>query len=114
MARRAERRPQSSGAAGRLEVLAGRPLRVADVALFYGERSGGIRTYLREKAAFAERTEALDHHVVVPGRIERHDGGWHELRALRVAASNGYRLPSVDPARLRAGRRRDVRGRPSP
>jgi alpha-1,6-mannosyltransferase len=93
MARRAECRPQPSGAAGRLEVLAGRPLRVADVALFYGERSGGIRTYLREKAAFAERTMALDHHVVVPGRIERHDGGWHELRALRVAASNGYRIP---------------------
>jgi alpha-1,6-mannosyltransferase len=93
MARRAERRPQPSGAVGRLEVLAGRPLRVADVALFYGERSGGIRTYLREKAAFAERTMALDHHVVVPGRIERHDGGWHELRALRVAASNGYRIP---------------------
>jgi alpha-1,6-mannosyltransferase len=93
MARRAERRPQPTRATGRLEVLAGRPLRVADVALFYGERSGGIRTYLREKAAFAERTEALDHHVVVPGRIERHDGGWHELRALRVAASNGYRIP---------------------
>jgi alpha-1,6-mannosyltransferase len=93
MARRAERRPRPSGAVGRLEVLAGRPLRVADVALFYGERSGGIRTYLREKAAFAERTNALDHHVVVPGRTERHDGGWHELRALRVAASNGYRLP---------------------
>jgi alpha-1,6-mannosyltransferase len=93
MARRAERRPESFEAAGRLEVLAGRPLRVADVALFYGERSGGIRTYLREKAAFAERTHALDHHVVVPGRIERHTGGWHELRALRVAASNGYRIP---------------------
>jgi alpha-1,6-mannosyltransferase len=93
MTRRAERRPKPSGAAGRLEVLAGRPLRVADVALFYGERSGGIRTYLREKAAFAERTEALAHHVVVPGRVERHDGGWHELRALRVAASNGYRIP---------------------
>jgi glycosyltransferase involved in cell wall biosynthesis len=66
---------------------------VADVALFYGERSGGIRTYLHEKAAYAEVNEAFEHHVVVPGRVERHEGGWHELRALRVAASNGYRIP---------------------
>jgi glycosyltransferase involved in cell wall biosynthesis len=70
-----------------------RPLRVADVALFYGERSGGIRTYLREKAAYAARSGSFELHVVVPGRRERHDGGWHELRALRVAASNGYRIP---------------------
>ena len=70
-----------------------RTLRVADVAMFYGERSGGIRTYLREKAAFARRTGAFAHHVIVPGRVERHEDGWHELRALRVAASNGYRLP---------------------
>ncbi len=66
---------------------------VADVAMFYGERSGGIRTYLREKSAYAARSGALEHHVVVPGRVEWHDGGWHELRALRVAASNGYRIP---------------------
>jgi glycosyltransferase involved in cell wall biosynthesis len=93
MRRTAERGPEPSGAGRRLELVAGRPLRVADVALFYGERSGGIRTYLREKAAYAARSGALEHHVVVPGRIERHEGGWHELRALRVAASNGYRIP---------------------
>jgi alpha-1,6-mannosyltransferase len=68
-------------------------LRVADVAMFYGERSGGIRTYLREKSAYAARSRAFEHHVIVPGRVERHNGGWHELRALRVAASNGYRIP---------------------
>ncbi len=28
-------------------------LRIADVTLFYGERSGGIRTYLEAKAAYA-------------------------------------------------------------
>ena len=95
MRRRAERRLCSPDQAGRLEVLTGRgrPLRVADVALFYGERSGGIRTYLREKAAYAGRGRAFEHHIVVPGRIERHEDGWHELRALRVAASNGYRIP---------------------
>ncbi len=75
---------------------AGRPLRVADVALFYGERSGGIRTYLDEKVAWAAEG-AVEHHLVVPGRRERHEhsgGGMrHELRSLRVAASNGYRWP---------------------
>jgi glycosyltransferase involved in cell wall biosynthesis len=66
---------------------------IADVAMFYGERSGGIRTYLQEKAAYARATGTFEHHVIVPGRVERHEDGWHELRALRVAASNGYRIP---------------------
>jgi alpha-1,6-mannosyltransferase len=85
-----------------------RRLRVADVALFYGERSGGIRTYLEAKAEFAARTRAFEHHLVVPGRIEGHgrptadpipDDGpvasahRHEQPSLRLAASNGYRLP---------------------
>jgi alpha-1,6-mannosyltransferase len=69
------------------------PLRVADVALFYGERSGGIRTYLDAKAAWAKASGLIEHHVVVPGRSERHDDGRHELPSLRLAATNGYRLP---------------------
>lgn len=69
------------------------PLRVADVAIFYGERSGGIRTYLEAKAAFAARTRALEHHLVVPGREGKGDANRHEQRSLRLAASNGYRLP---------------------
>jgi alpha-1,6-mannosyltransferase len=68
-------------------------LRVADVALFYGERSGGIRTYLDAKAAYAAASGAMEHHVVVPGRRKRHDSTRHELRSLRLVASNGYRLP---------------------
>jgi len=66
---------------------------VCDVALFYGERSGGIRTYLDEKAHYADTTGAFEHHVVVPGRRERHDGRRHELPSLGLAASNGYRIP---------------------
>ena len=66
---------------------------VADVALLYGERSGGIRTYLDEKARFAAATGAFEHHVIVPAKRERHAGGRHEVRALRLVASNGYRLP---------------------
>jgi alpha-1,6-mannosyltransferase len=57
-------------------------LRIADVTLFYGERSGGIRTYLEAKAEFAQRTGAFEHHLVVPGK-----------RSLTVAQSNGYRVP---------------------
>jgi alpha-1,6-mannosyltransferase len=69
------------------------PLRVADVAIFYGERSGGIRTYLEAKAAFAARTNLLEHHLVVPGREGSGDPHRHEQRSLQLAASNGYRVP---------------------
>ncbi len=72
---------------------AGDRLVVCDVALFYAERSGGIRTYLNEKARYAAQTGAFEHHLVVPGRREHHAGGRHELRSLQLAASNGYRLP---------------------
>jgi alpha-1,6-mannosyltransferase len=72
-------------------------LRAADVALFYGERSGGIRTYLDAKVAHARATGACEHHLIVPGVRERHlrheSGARHELPSLRVAASNGYRWP---------------------
>jgi alpha-1,6-mannosyltransferase len=66
---------------------------VCDVALFYAERSGGIRTYLNEKARFARITGAFEHHLVVPGKRRLHAGGRHELPSLQLAASNGYRLP---------------------
>jgi alpha-1,6-mannosyltransferase len=71
-----------------------RPLKVADVALFYGDRSGGIRTYLDAKAEHALRhPEAIDHHILVPGVKERHEAGRHELPSMRVVAANGYRVP---------------------
>lgn len=68
-------------------------LRVVDVALFYGERSGGIRTYLDNKIAWAAATPGIEHHLIVPGPKRRHEGGRHELPSFRVAAANGYRLP---------------------
>lgn len=70
-----------------------RRLVICDVALFYAERSGGIRTYLDEKSRFARATGAFEHHLIVPGRRERHRGGRHELRSLQLAVSNGYRMP---------------------
>jgi alpha-1,6-mannosyltransferase len=74
-------------------ILAGGRLVVCDVALFYAERSGGIRTYLDEKANFAQHSGAFEHHLVIPGKRERHEGGRHLLRSLQLAASNGYRIP---------------------
>jgi alpha-1,6-mannosyltransferase len=68
-------------------------LRVADVALWYGGRSGGIRTYLDAKVAYAQRTGAFEHHVIVPGRRSRSRAARHELPSIAVAGSNGYRWP---------------------
>ncbi len=89
----ASRRLRGREARRPLHAVVRAPLRVADIALFYGERSGGIRTYLDAKAAWAQSTGLIDHHVVVPGPTERHEGGRHELPSLRLAATNGYRLP---------------------
>jgi len=62
--------------------------------MFYGERSGGIRTYLEAKARFAARTGRFEHHLVIPGPTTVSDGsGRHEHRSVRLAASNGYRVP---------------------
>ncbi|WP_205699091.1 glycosyltransferase [Conexibacter sp. SYSU D00693] len=85
-----ERRPRPA-----LRLVPQPPLRVVDVAAFYGERSGGIRTYLDAKRAFAaQHRDVLDHHVIVPGPKERHHpDGRHELRSLRIVATNGYRVP---------------------
>jgi alpha-1,6-mannosyltransferase len=76
--------------------------------MFYGERSGGIRTYLDAKASFAARTGWFEHHLVVPGKLKPLEGPVrtldaagdthrHESRSLRLAASNGYRLPVGGP-----------------
>lgn len=70
-----------------------RPLRVVDVALFYGERSGGIRTYLDAKAAYAARTGAFEHRLVVPGAQRDVSGPTCALPSVRVAPNNGYRWP---------------------
>jgi alpha-1,6-mannosyltransferase len=66
---------------------------IADITLFYGERSGGIRTYLHEKASFAAASGAFEHHMIVPGRRERHEGGLHELPSLQLVSSTGYGIP---------------------
>jgi alpha-1,6-mannosyltransferase len=67
-------------------------LRVADVAIWYGQRGGGITTYLDAKVAYASRTGAFEHHLIVPGDRDVRRGNRHEVRA-HMATSNGYRIP---------------------
>ena len=76
-----------------------RPLRVLDVTVWYGARSGGIRTYLDAKARVAAETGAFEHHVALPAAHERHSGGRHELAGVLVSRANDYRMP-VEPRSL--------------
>jgi alpha-1,6-mannosyltransferase len=69
-----------------------RPLRVADVAIWYGERGGGITTYLDAKMRFANSTDTFEHHLVVPGERDERRGNHHRVRA-RMTTANGYRIP---------------------
>ena len=76
-----------------LRLVSARPLRVVDVAMWYGERSGGIRTYLDAKTAFARRTGAFEHRLVIPGAARAVSEHTCSLPSIRVATSNGYRWP---------------------
>ena len=51
----------------RLLRLSASALTVLDITEYYGETSGGVRTYLREKSAFVASRESLRQVVVVPG-----------------------------------------------
>lgn len=70
-----------------------RPLRVVDVCAFYGEKAGGIRTYIDAKAAWARHEPGIEHSVVIPGLPERSSAGWIEVPSVRAVATNGYRVP---------------------
>jgi alpha-1,6-mannosyltransferase len=72
------------------------PLRVADVALLYGERTGEIRTYIDARSAWARATGTIEHHLIVPGSGSGSGGGGpgrHELASLRLGAADGSRVP---------------------
>ena len=62
--------------------------------MWYGERSGGIRTYLDAKAAFARADRRVR---APPGRSRRASATVSDhtcsLPSIRVATSNGYRWP---------------------
>jgi alpha-1,6-mannosyltransferase len=69
---------------------------VLDITEFFGETSGGVRTYLFEKARFVEARTDLRHVVVVPGlrdAITETDGvRCYRLRGPRVPTQAPYRF----------------------
>lgn len=67
-------------------------MRIADVAIWYGERAGGISTYLDAKVDYARASATFEHHLVVPGEHDARRGNRHEIKA-RMTTANGYRIP---------------------
>lgn len=69
---------------------------VLDITEFYGETTGGIRTYLRQKAAYVEARPDLRQVLVLPGPRDAlsQSGG---VRCYRL---EGPRVPTQDPYRF--------------
>ena len=84
------RSPQLRAVPPALRVVPPPRLRVAEVALFHGERGGAMRTYIDSRASWARATGAIEHHVIVPAAGAPTG---RELSALRLAESNGYLVP---------------------
>jgi glycosyltransferase involved in cell wall biosynthesis len=73
-----------------------RPLCVLDISEFFGEASGGVKTYLTHKAGYVEAHADLRQVLVVPGPIDAcHDSPrvrWYRLRGPRIPGQPSYRL----------------------
>ncbi|HVB30792.1 MAG TPA: glycosyltransferase [Gemmatimonadaceae bacterium] len=69
---------------------------VLDITEFFGETSGGVRTYLFEKAKYVEAHPELRHVVVVPGRRD----AITETRGMRCYRLGGPRVPTQAPYRF--------------
>ncbi|HEY2850900.1 MAG TPA: glycosyltransferase [Gemmatimonadaceae bacterium] len=85
---------------------------VLDITEFYGETTGGIRTYLRQKTAYVDARADLRQVLVLPGprdALSQSDG----VRCYRL---QGPRVPTQDPYRFmlatRTNRRIAVHERP--
>src|SRR5262249_27536085 len=71
-------------------------LAVLDVTEFFGETSGGVRTYLMEKAAFIEVRPDLRHVLVVPGGAD----AITETGGVRCYRLRGPGIPTQRPYRF--------------
>ncbi len=80
--------PAVSRRAGQLTVL--------DVTKWFGETSGGVRTYLEQKSAYVARRENLRHVLVIPaGRdlvTDQANARWYRLRGPRIPTQRQYRF----------------------
>lgn len=74
----------------------GAALSVLDVTEFYGDTTGGIRTYLREKAAYVEAHPALRQVLVLPGPRD----ALTESGGVRCYRLQGPRVPGAAPYRF--------------
>ncbi|MGI9141489.1 MAG: glycosyltransferase [Gemmatimonadaceae bacterium] len=83
----------------------GAKLGVLDITEFFGETTGGIRTYLLEKAKYVEATPSLRHVLVVPGR----DDSVTESSGVRCYRLRGRPVPTQHPYRFMAGLRANTR-----
>jgi len=78
---------------------------VLDITEFFGETTGGIRTYLLEKAKYVEASPALRHVLVVPGPAD----SITESTGVRCYRLRGQPVPTQHPYRFMAGLRANTR-----
>ncbi|HEU4830330.1 MAG TPA: glycosyltransferase [Gemmatimonadales bacterium] len=85
--------------------MSARPLTVLDITEYYGETSGGVRTYLREKSAFVARHADIRQIVVVPGERDCVSdvgrGRRYEIGVPFIPGQRPYRV-MLAPGRVRA------------
>ena len=89
-------------------------LGILDISEFFGETTGGVRTYLLEKARYVQRNAALRQVLVVPGgRDEILEGGGvrcYRLHGAPIPTQKPYRfmLATESTSRIVAHERPDV------
>jgi alpha-1,6-mannosyltransferase len=69
---------------------------VLDITEFYGETTGGIRTYLRQKSRYVEARPELKQTLVLPGPRD----ALTESSGVRCYRLEGPRVPTQDPYRF--------------
>ena len=74
----------------------GARIAVQDITEFYGETSGGIRTYLREKAAYVEARPDLRQVLVLPGARD----ALTQSTGVRCYRLQGPKVPKQAPYRF--------------
>jgi alpha-1,6-mannosyltransferase len=74
----------------------GADLGVLDITEFFGETTGGVRTYLLQKARYVQQRPALRQTVVVPGArdeiLEASGVRWYRLHGPSVPTQKPYRF----------------------
>lgn len=85
---------------------------VLDITEFFGDTTGGIRTYLRQKAAYVEARAAIRQTLVLPGSGD----AITQSQGVRVYRVKGPRVPRQEPYRFmlatRSNRRITMHERP--